>query len=88
MTNRSLESWLRAQIKAITRKSVDGVGANEDLCQAVGLDSLDTLELLASIEDHFDFLFSDDDLTQYRTIAQIKRAIEKHLPRSRREHAA
>ena len=88
MTNRSLESWLRAQITAITRKSVDGVGADDDLRQAVGLDSLDTLELLASIEDHFDFLFSDDDLTQYLTITQIMRAIDQHLPRSARGHAA
>lgn len=86
MTVAAREAWLRDAVSRISGNTADGVGPDEDLHEAVGLDSLGRLELLAEIEDEFDFFFDDNEVMAATTLGRILEAIEGKL-RAPREAA-
>ena len=73
------ESWLRALISKISGNSAAGIGVNDDLQQTLGLDSLGRLEVLAEIEDQFNFYFEDNETMNASTLAKILKAIDLKL---------
>lgn len=73
------EAWLREVISRISGKSAADIGVDDDLGDAVGLDSLGRLEVLAEVEDEFDFFLEDNDLSHASTLAKIVRAIDAKL---------
>lgn len=73
------ETWLREVISRISGKSAAKIGIDEDLHEAVGLDSLGRLEVLAEVEDKFDFFLEDNDLNNASTIAKMLGAIDRKL---------
>jgi acyl carrier protein len=79
MNSDAREAWVRAAITKACRNPADGVGADEDLQSAIGLDSLGKLEVLAAIEDEFDFCFDDYALSNSTTIQRILDAMDKKL---------
>ncbi|MFD0981517.1 acyl carrier protein [Tropicimonas aquimaris] len=86
------EAWLRELISTISGRSALETGTDEDLGEAVGLDSLGRLEVLAAVEDEFvedefDILFDDGALTTATTISKILRAIQDKTPQLREEEA-
>ena len=81
MTPSEQEQWLRSVIAPITGRNVDNVGADEDLQEAAGLDSLGRLEVLAEVEDKYDFFFDDDVIGTSTTLNQIQSAINRQLQR-------
>ena len=78
------EQWLRSVIASISRRNVDNIGADEDLQEAAGLDSLGRLEVLAEVEDKYDFFFDDDVIGTSTTLDQIQSAIDRQLQRDAR----
>ena len=78
------EQWLRSVIASISRRNVDNIGADEDLQEAAGLDSLGRLEVLAEVEDKYDFFFDDDVIGTSTTLNQIESAIDRQLQRDAR----
>ncbi len=83
MSPTAREAWVRAAITRSCRTPADTVGLTEDLGAAIGLDSLGRLEVLAAIEDEFDFAFDDDALSSATTIQRMLDAIA-----ARRAHPA
>lgn len=81
------EEWLRTLISTISGRSALETDADEDLGEAVGLDSLGRLEVLAAVEDEFDILFDDSVLTTATTISKVLRAIQEKVPRRQEEEA-
>lgn len=75
------EQWLRSVVAQISGKKVDNIGSDEDLQETAGLDSLGRLEVLAEVEDKYDFFFDDDVIGTATTFNQILKAIERQFER-------
>jgi len=73
------ETWLRALISKISGNSAAAIGVHDDLQQTLGLDSLGRLEVLAEIEDEFDFYFEDNETMNASTLSKIMEAIDRKL---------
>jgi acyl carrier protein len=57
-------------LKRVSRRPIDPTPASELLAD-LGFDSLQVLELVAELEDHFNIAVPLNDLTHIRTVAQI-----------------
>jgi len=79
MTQGEREAWLRRTITRISGRPAHEVALEADLEEAVGLDSLGRLELLAETEERYDFLFDDEALSTATTIGRMLRAIDRHM---------
>ena len=78
MTERqTAEAGVRAVIGAVTRRDADAIGADDDLVQRLGADSLQGLQILAGVEKRFAVRLPDDELIHLRTIGRIARAVER-----------
>lgn len=71
MNRSELENEIRATLARLTEQDTSGIPADADLGDALGLDSLGRLELLAEIEDRLDMLFDDVDMNRANTIDGI-----------------
>jgi acyl carrier protein len=71
MMAESDEEKLRVLLAEVAGQGVSAVNADEDLVEALGLDSLAGLRLLAMVEKRFGVRFADDRLGNYRTIRQL-----------------
>lgn len=76
------ETWLRGVISRVSGRAADEVGRTEDLNTAIGLDSLGRLEVLAEIEDRFDFFMDDDAMVRSSTIGRMLEIIDNHLAKA------
>ncbi len=75
--NRSVnESRLRQLVSASTGVDVSRLDSDHDLVDALNLDSLGGLELLAYVEQQFDVFFDDRHLAAPATLACILDAID------------
>jgi acyl carrier protein len=84
MNNQGIETWLRQVISEAARVDVTLVDRDADLKEEIGLDSLSYLEVLAEIEERFDFTFEDEALEGPNTIAYVvEKIIEKLAPSER-----
>ncbi len=57
---------------------VDNVNPNMEL-KALGLDSLDLVELIMDIEDKYGVEFSNEELMSFKTVEDVLKSIEKKL---------
>lgn len=57
---------------------VDNVDPNMEL-KALGLDSLDLVELIMDIEDKYGVEFSNEELMSFKTVGDVLKSIEKKL---------
>ena len=73
------EAWLRELVTRISGNSAERTDLEADLNEAVGLDSLGRLEVLAEVEDEFDFFFDDNDLVNASTLSKMLDAIDRKL---------
>lgn len=79
MTADETEIWLRDLVTRISGKTAAETDLEADLSETVGLDSLGRLEVLAEIEDEFDFFFDDNDLINATTLSRMLDAIDRRL---------
>jgi acyl carrier protein len=52
-------------------------GPDDDLFQVLGIDSMAALDLLSTLEDHFDVDIPDHELRHVRTLRQLAALIER-----------
>ena len=57
---------------------VDNVDPNMEL-KALGLDSLDLVELIMDIEEKYGVEFSNEELMSFKTVEDVLKSIEKKL---------
>jgi acyl carrier protein len=74
MNTYSYETELRAFLTAKFRQDLSAVPLDGSLSDKLALDSLDGLELMAEIEDRFDLYFTDEQISQPRTLRNILEA--------------
>ncbi len=56
----------------------DTIDPNTEL-RELGLDSLDLVELMMEIEKEFGFEFDNDEMTSFKTLADVVKAIEAKI---------
>ena len=76
MTQQPGEAELRRKISRFLHQDVSQIGLDEHLDEVLGFDSLTGLELMSSIERHFDVYLSDEHLAQPRTLRNMIAALE------------
>ncbi len=57
---------------------VDNIDPNMEL-KALGLDSLDLVELIMDIEEKYGVEFSNEELMSFKTVEDVLKSIEKKL---------
>lgn len=57
---------------------VDNINPNMEL-KALGLDSLDLVELIMDIEEKYGVEFSNEELMSFKTVEDVLKSIEKKL---------
>jgi len=75
MTDRNLETELRTVLGDELSQDLSNLAAETPLAEALGIDSLRALELMAAVEEHFDIVFEDTDLARAHTLRGIHDAI-------------
>jgi acyl carrier protein len=75
MTGEDLEPRVRDVLAEASRRDVSMLGADDDLIEALGLDSLQGLQVLALMEKRFSVRFPDHRLAELRTIRRLASAI-------------
>lgn len=74
---------------ALNRILFDVLGINEHdisdektLCEDLGSDSLDGMELVMQIEDEFEIDIEDSDAAEWKTVGDIKKYLKEKLERN------
>lgn len=62
----------------IKNKSIK-IEGNSELREELGLDSMDTIELVFQLEENFNIQISDDDLMGLKTVDDVVQYIEKRV---------
>lgn len=62
----------------VEKVKVDNIEPNMEL-KALGLDSLDLVELIMDIEDKYGVEFSNEELMGFKTVGDVLDSIEKKL---------
>ena len=57
----------------------DQIELDTDLVRDLGVDSIDTVELIMAVEDTYDIKISDKDAEDLKTVGDVVEFIEDHL---------
>lgn len=57
----------------------DKIKLDTDLVRDLGVDSIDTVELIMAVEDTYDIKISDKDAEDLKTVGDVVEFIEDHL---------
>jgi acyl carrier protein len=71
MTVRATEADLRKLIAAVLRRETGPLTQETRLEDALGIDSLDVLRLLAAAEERYDMRIADEQLLRLRTYGDL-----------------
>lgn len=71
MSDSNLEQQLRTLLSEASRKDMSGAGLDDDLVAVLGLDSLTSLRLLATVEKRLGVSFPDERLSELRTLRRL-----------------
>lgn len=57
----------------------DKIDMDTDLVRDLGVDSIDTVELIMAVEETYDITISDDDAQTLKTVSDVVEFIEERL---------
>lgn len=66
----------------IKNKSMKVEGSSQ-LREELGLDSMDTIELVFQLEESFNIQISDDEIMEFKTVDHVVQYIEKRVSESK-----
>ncbi len=69
---------LQEIIAAQFDKDIDDITMDTDIQEDFGADSLDIVDLLMSVEDEFDVVIPDEDVTEMKTVKDLVKYIESN----------
>jgi acyl carrier protein len=79
MTREEIEIEIRRSLTRLTEHDVSQIAVEQDLGEAIALDSLGRLELLSEVEDQLDLTIYEADSEVASTIAGMVAIVEKAL---------
>lgn len=68
---------LKAMVKEQLDIDVDKVTESSDIKNDLGLDSLDIVEILMTVEEEWGIIIDDDETTSLKTVGDVVALIEK-----------
>ncbi len=68
---------LKTMVKAQLDLDVDNVTEKSDIKNDLGLDSLDIVEILMSVEEEWGIVIDDEETTSLHTVGDVVALIEK-----------
>ena len=71
------ESQLCQLLRSALDKEFPDLGAATDLVDDLALESIQVMDFIADVEDHFDILIEVDRLASIRTLAELARLVEQ-----------
>jgi acyl carrier protein len=77
MSRAEVETRVRALIADVAKRDVSALGADDDLVEHLGVDSLLGLQILAAVEKRLEVRLPDEELIHLRTIGRIAAAVER-----------
>jgi acyl carrier protein len=77
MSQKQTEEMLREILAGVVQKDVSELARDDDLVEALGIDSLAGLRALAAAEKRFDVRFPDERLGEFRSVNRILEFIEE-----------
>jgi acyl carrier protein len=80
MTEAGVTARLRTLVAEVTKRDASSLAEDADLVQALGLDSLESLRVLAHVEKRFGVRFDDAEIHAIRTLRQLAEAVERRRP--------
>jgi acyl carrier protein len=72
-----VDAGVRMVIQEVSRRDTSAIGREDDLVEALGVDSLEGLQILAKVEKRFEVRLPDDELIHLRTIGRIADSVER-----------
>ena len=75
-----IEAGVRQLIGQISGHEVWQLAPDDDMVQALSVDSLQGLQILAAVEKRFDVRLPDQELITLRTLRRIADAVERAEP--------
>ena len=82
MTRKEIETEIRHALAKLTEHDVSEITVEQDLGEAIALDSLGRLELLSEVEDQLDLTIYEADSEATSTIAGMATIVDKALKES------
>ena len=79
MTREEISLAIVDAIKKITMKNDLVINADTDLKNDIGLDSLDTVELLMDLEDHHGVVIANEEAETFCTLDDVVTMVESKL---------
>lgn len=76
MTREEIETEIRRSLTRLTEHDVSQIAVEQDLGEAIALDSLGRLELLSEVEDRLDLTIYEADSEVTSTIAGMVAIVE------------
>ena len=73
------ESQLCQLLRSALNKEFPDLGAATDLVDDLALESIQVMDFIADVEDHFDILIEVDRLASIRTLAELARLVEQEV---------
>ena len=70
---------IRLSLADILSCDADKIELDTDLVRDLGVDSIDTVELIMAVEDTYDIKISDKDAEDLKTVGDVVEFIEDHL---------
>ena len=77
MTDADLTERLRVLVVDVTKRDAAPLAPDDDLIQSLGLDSLESLRVLALVEKRFGVRFDDAEIHAIRTLRQLADAVAR-----------
>ena len=77
MTPHDRQRLVRAIVAEVTRRDVTGIAGDDDLVAALGIDSMQGLQILAGVETRLGVRLRDDELVDMRTMDRIVQAASR-----------
>lgn len=74
-----MKEQLRTLLSATTGLPDSAITDNASLTKDLGLDSLDTVDLVLRMEDHFQVSIPDEDYPKLQTVGQINEYLQEKL---------
>ena len=79
MTREEISLAIVEAIKKITMKNDIEIHGDTDLRNDVGIDSLDTVELLMDLEDNYGVIISNEEAETFKTLDDVVTMVEEKL---------
>ena len=73
------ESQLCQLLRTALDKAFPGLNEGTDLVDDLALESIQVMDFIAEVEDHFDILIEVDRLANIRTLAELAKLVEEEV---------